>query len=106
MKLERELHAVVYWFLGLGVYIGATLGLFVIAVWLYPEVASETLLGITALATSLVATKGRYGKLSVTNFLIFLAIAFIPLLNLFAIPYYIGKGFWMLVTRQKPIIEE
>lgn len=103
MKLEKELNDIAYWFLGLSVYLGMLLVLAMLTAYLLPEISSESLLGIVALATFVMAVKGRYGALNLINVLITLAIFAIPVLNLFAIPYYIGKGFYIITSRQEPI---
>jgi len=122
MKLERELHAVAYWFLTVGLQVGAVLAFYVlgVAAGLFAAILTGSaatarplienmmllFLPIYILAAVPVATKGRYGKLSVTNVLITFVIGIIPIVSFIVIPYYIGKGFWMLVTRQEPIFEE
>ena len=108
MKLKRVLRGVAYWLLGVGPYIISKLVMLILGMGLVEPVlvltvprASAaifsdpllTLLFITEWACEvLIATKVRYGKLSITNVLIILAIYLIPLLPYLLIPYYIGKG--------------
>lgn len=47
----------------------------------------------------LLSTKGRYGALKVSRFLIMLIWSFIPLLN-WSVVYYFGKGVYMTITKQ------
>lgn len=122
VKLERELHEVVYWFLGAAlavatvvVVLGSLLAIDFVIYGLTGsgETADSVWEGLSGLASLLgplfaisIATMGRYGKMAVTNFLITFVICAMPVLGFVTLPYYVGKGLWMLVTRQKAIIKE
>jgi hypothetical protein len=66
--------------------------------------AYDALAGLAGLAAAfgywLIATKGRYGELKISSLLVMLVWIFVPVIS-WAVPYYFGKGLFMLATKQE-----
>lgn len=104
MKLERELHPVLYWCVGVAVFVGALIPVLVIYVMLELEGVFESLYALLLLGAILIAAEGRYGKITATNFFIIMALPCVPLIGAMAFAYYLGRGSWMKATKQSPLM--
>lgn len=101
-----------YLLIGLIAMLGWAAVVLLISYFFYPSATYDywhlfdTIVGIGSLLglvlTWLLATRGRYGKYSISRLLIMLVWMFIPILN-WAVVYYLGKGIYMTATKQSYI---
>jgi hypothetical protein len=110
-ELPRPASRFWYFVLGWGMWVVLLIALFVFdtALWSFGIPATNwdayEALGYGAGIAFVVlvwlgATKGRYGTLKLSNLLIMVVWLFVPGLNL-TIPYYFGKGLYMIATKQE-----
>jgi len=113
-EIPRPVSGVLYFGLGVVGLLAEGLALFACSALFFPAeywtnysdsaAIYDALGGLAVIAAIgcywLVATKGRYGELKISNLLIMLVWMFVPLLA-WAVPYYFGKGLYMIATKQE-----